>query len=92
MGYVCIVCSQCALSLFSQVDWSEPWLLCLLGFHIGTFVGILLVRKYMYVQAAILGVLGKLCVLTEYFCQLGGIYLLCHPFRSSCCEFITHAV
>lgn len=56
------MCVHCVLTIwltfFSQVDWTEPWLLCLLGFHLSTFVGIVLLREHMYAQAAILAVLG----------------------------------
>lgn len=41
-----------------QVDWSEPWLLSLLAFHVLTAITILLVRHHTYIQAAILAVLG----------------------------------
>lgn len=41
-----------------QVDWSEPWLLSLLAFHVLTAITILLARHHTYIQAAILAVLG----------------------------------
>ncbi|RUS25269.1 hypothetical protein BC938DRAFT_472402 [Jimgerdemannia flammicorona] len=30
----------------SQIDWTQPWLLALLGFHVFCFVGVLLIRKH----------------------------------------------
>ena len=42
-----------------QVDWTEPWLLGLLGFHITTAVAVVLLRKHHYAQACILAVLGR---------------------------------
>ncbi len=58
MGCVDYVFTICLSVFLSQVDWTEPWLLCLLGFHLTTFLGIVLLRKHMYGQAAILAVLG----------------------------------
>lgn len=40
------------------MEWSEPWLISLLAFHVLTAVTILLVRRHTYIQAAILAVLG----------------------------------
>ena len=40
------------------MDWSEPWLLSLVAFHVLTAITILLVRHHTYVQAAILALLG----------------------------------
>ncbi|XP_064393388.1 transmembrane protein 18-like [Halichondria panicea] len=51
--------------LWYGVDWTEPWLLCLLGFHVCTFLAIILLRRHIYGQASILAILGVLCVATE---------------------------
>ena len=41
------------------MDWKEPWLLGLLGFHITTTVAIVLLRNHQVAQACILSVLGR---------------------------------
>jgi len=41
------------------VDWTEPWLLGLLGFHITTAVAVVLLRNHHYAQACILALLGR---------------------------------
>ena len=44
---------------YFQVDWTEPWLLGLLGFHTTTTVAIVLLRNHQLAQACILSVLGR---------------------------------
>ena len=44
---------------YFQVDWTEAWLLGLLGFHITTTVAIVLLRNHQLAQACILSVLGR---------------------------------
>ena len=48
------------LSLFhaTQVNWNEPWLWGLAGFHATTFVSIIITRGRPYLQAAIFCLLG----------------------------------
>ena len=55
-----------SFSIHTQVDWTETWLLCLIGFHALTLVCIVLLRNHIYAQACILSILGMLCVCILY--------------------------
>ncbi|KAL5466849.1 hypothetical protein EMCRGX_G031000 [Ephydatia muelleri] len=65
------------LQLFKQViekvDWTEPWLLALMGFHTAVFVLIILSRRHQFVQATLLALLGILCVAGESVNQWAAI-------------------
>ncbi|XP_075742510.1 transmembrane protein 18 isoform X2 [Rhipicephalus microplus] len=52
-------------SLIFQVDWTEPWLMCLVTFHIATFSLTLLTRDRGNVQA----VLFMIALLLVYFSE-----------------------
>ena len=48
-----------------QVEWSEPWILVVLCFHFSTFLLILLTRRWVYAQAALLVALASVCLAAE---------------------------
>ena len=50
----------------TQVEWSEPWILGLLFFHLSTFLVILWTRRWLLAQAALLVVLASMCLATEH--------------------------
>lgn len=49
----------------TQVEWSEPWIVGVLCFHVSTFLLILLTRRWVYAQAALLLALGAVCFAAE---------------------------
>ena len=56
----CIVSSVHKQVSYYQVDWTEPWIIALMSFHLLTFFTIILSWKNFNIQAIILVFLGKL--------------------------------
>lgn len=52
-------------TVIEEVNWTEPWLLALMGFHTAVFTLILVSRRHQFVQAVLLALLGILCVASE---------------------------
>ncbi|KAI8332605.1 transmembrane protein 18-domain-containing protein [Chlamydoabsidia padenii] len=62
------------LEFFQAIDWSQNWLRCLIGFHIGCFILVILLRNRHAALSWYFFVMLGLALLTQPLNQAGATY------------------
>jgi hypothetical protein len=57
---------EVASAFLYEIDWTEPWLMGLVIFHVVTFCLILMLRQHEYIQAGIFVTIGLLALSAEH--------------------------